>query len=72
MNIIPKIPKIIECVLCDYKTSNNKDYNKHLHTNKHINRTKMNNLEQKNPENPKNFIKLQKIMLQKKIVSDRK
>jgi hypothetical protein len=56
MNIIPKIPKIIECVLCDYKTSNNKDYNKHLQTNKHINRTKINNLEQKNPENPKNFI----------------
>ena len=30
------------CKSCDYNTSNKKDYNKHLHTAKHINRTQLN------------------------------
>ena len=32
-----KIPKIFECICCDYNTSNKKDYNKHLLTRKHAN-----------------------------------
>ena len=35
---VPKIPKIYHCILCDYNTSNKKDYNKHLLTQKHKNR----------------------------------
>ena len=31
-----KIPKNFRCYLCDYLTSNSKDYNKHLATRKHI------------------------------------
>ena len=34
----PKIPKY-ECKLCDYTTDNKKDYNKHILTLKHIERT---------------------------------
>ena len=33
--IIPKIPTIYGCKLCDYETSNKKDYTKHLITRKH-------------------------------------
>ena len=52
----PKIsPKSHSCEVCDYITSNLKDYNKHLLTSKHTNRTKLNDLEQKNPQNPQNF-----------------
>jgi hypothetical protein len=52
MEFIPKNPKYFECIQCDYKTSNIKDYNKHLQTGKHTNRIKLNDLEQKNPKNP--------------------
>ena len=52
----PKIPKFFSCKLCDYNTCNSKDFNKHLNTDKHLNRTKLNDLEQKNPENPKEFV----------------
>jgi hypothetical protein len=31
-----KIPKMFTCNICDYNTSNQKDYNKHLKTKKHI------------------------------------
>ena len=34
-SINPIIPKIFTCNNCDYNTSNKKDYNKHLATNKH-------------------------------------
>ena len=44
-----KIPSKFACIHCDYTTSSNKDYNKHLSTRKHIYRTTLNNLE---PENP--------------------
>ena len=30
-----KIPKIFLCQTCDYNTSNKKDFNKHLSTDKH-------------------------------------
>ncbi len=30
-----KIPKFFSCIICDYVTSNKKDYTKHLHTRKH-------------------------------------
>ena len=43
---IPKIPKIFECELCYYKTSNLKDYTKHLSTRKHKKKEKGSNLDQ--------------------------
>ena len=55
MEPIPKNPKYYECIICDYKTCNLKDFNKHTQTAKHINRINSNNLEQKNPKNPKIF-----------------
>jgi hypothetical protein len=33
---IPKIPKIYECINCNIKTSNKKDYSKHLLSTKHL------------------------------------
>lgn len=32
---VPKNPQIFECLLCDYFTSNKKDYKKHINTIKH-------------------------------------
>ena len=43
------------CICCNYNTYSFKDYNKHLLTNKHINRTNLNDLEQQNPKNPKEY-----------------
>ena len=51
-----EIPKTYNCEICDYNTCSLKDYNKHLHTNKHLNRTNLNNLEQKNPQKSQQFI----------------
>jgi len=51
-----EIPNKYICELCDYTTCNLKDYNKHLHTNKHLNRTNLNALEQKNPQKSHEFI----------------
>jgi hypothetical protein len=50
-----KIPQKYTCEYCDYITCSFKDYDKHLHTNKHLNRTNLNNLEQKIPENHKDY-----------------
>jgi hypothetical protein len=50
-----KIPQEYICKSCDYITCSSKDFNKHLHTNKHLNRTNLNNIEQKNSENPKEY-----------------
>jgi len=36
-----KIAKKFLCEICDYSTSNNYDFNKHLSTSKHINGNKM-------------------------------
>ena len=55
MNKSQKSPKIYCCQKCNYNTSNFKDYNKHLNTRKHKNRTELNVLEQKNPKNPQNI-----------------
>jgi len=44
----PKIPKY-NCELCGIKTNNKKDYNKHLLTLKHKNRTNLGILEQNIP-----------------------
>lgn len=43
-----KIPKNFQCNLCDYNTSNKKDYNKHLSTLKHKNQQKSTKI----PKNP--------------------
>ena len=49
MNKSLKIPSIHSCVYCNYNTSSYKDYNKHLITRKHYNRTILNDLELENP-----------------------
>ena len=51
----PKIPQEYICKPCDYITCSSKDFNKHLHTNKHLNRTNLNIIEQKITENPKEY-----------------
>ena len=50
----PKIPKVYICELCDYKTCNMKDYNKHKNTLKHINRT--NRTENRTEKVPKQYV----------------
>lgn len=45
-----KSPKKYECITCNYFTSNKKDYNKHITTRKHKNRTLSN---EKSPKIPK-------------------
>ena len=37
---IPKNPEVFQCEICNYNTSNKKDYNKHCSTRKHILLTK--------------------------------
>ena len=53
----PKIPKSsqksLTCKLCDYVTSNLKDFNKHLSTSKHCSRTILNAPAKKGTKNPK-------------------
>jgi len=53
----PKIPKnpqkSLTCKLCDYVTSNLKDFNKHLSTSKHCSRTILNASVKKGTKNPK-------------------
>ena len=44
------------CNYCDYTCSRKNDYDKHILTPKHKNRTKLNTLEQKVAETPKNFV----------------
>jgi len=44
-----KSPKTYICEPCDYSTSNKKDYNKHISTRKHENRTLLNKKSQKIP-----------------------
>ena len=36
--ISPKNPKIFSCVVCDFISSNKKDYGRHLSTLKHTNK----------------------------------
>ena len=49
----PKNPQKFYCEACDYTTSNKKDYEKHLSTRKHKNRTLSNDLSPKIPKIPK-------------------
>ena len=46
MNSTPKNAKKRICELCDFKCSKNSDWNRHILTDKHKNRTNMNKLEQ--------------------------
>jgi len=50
-----KIPQEYNCIDCHYITFSFKDFNKHLNTTKHMNRTKLNDLEQNVSENPKQY-----------------
>ena len=47
----PKLAASFFCEICNYKCCKKSDYNKHLLTSKHINRTKLDNLEQNDAEN---------------------
>ena len=50
MNLYPKIAKQFNCEICDYQCSKQSEWKKHTLTNKHINRTKLNHLEQENSQ----------------------
>jgi hypothetical protein len=50
MEKIPKNPQKFECISCDYISLSIKDYKKHSLTDKHLNRTNLNDLEQKIPK----------------------
>tara|TARA_B110000858_G_scaffold147501_1_gene167556 strand:+ start:383 stop:1366 length:984 start_codon:yes stop_codon:yes gene_type:complete len=47
---VPKIPSLFLCECCDYKTSNKKDYTKHISTRKHLNTYKGLTNTYKNPQ----------------------
>jgi hypothetical protein len=49
----PKNPKKYYCEICDYNTSNIKDYKKHLNTKKHINNKLSTLTTEKSQENPR-------------------
>ena len=51
-NKTPKYP----CYNCNFKTSNKKDYNRHLLTSKHILETNMKQLKQQTPNIPNDAI----------------
>jgi hypothetical protein len=50
MNIMPQSFQKFNCEYCDFKCSKQSNYNKHILTAKHLNRTKQHFLEQKNAE----------------------
>ena len=57
MKKIPKNPHNYACIHCKYNTGNMKDYNKHLLTAKHMNRTHRTEKSQKSPKIPTpNFV----------------
>ena len=47
MKLSPKISKQFNCEICLYQCSKQSEWKKHTLTRKHINRTKLNHLEQK-------------------------
>ena len=51
-----KLAQNYVCNYCDYTCSRKNDYDKHISTPKHKNRTNLNTLEQKVAETPKNFV----------------
>jgi len=48
MNLMPKNAVTYYCEKCDFKCSKQSNWNNHVNTRKHINRTLLNDLEQKN------------------------
>jgi hypothetical protein len=56
MNLSPKIAEKFICKFCDYKCCKKSDFNKHLTTSKHQNRTKLNNLEQISRKSRQDFM----------------
>ena len=55
MNLSPKISSKFVCEICDYKCSKQFDFNKHLITPKHKNRTILNDLEQNCEKSSKKY-----------------
>ena len=49
MEITPKTAILRQCISCDFKCSKNVDWDRHISTAKHQNRTNLNNLEQITP-----------------------
>ena len=56
MNFSPKIAKKFSCEKCDYECFKKSDYDKHLLTPKHKNRTKLNDLEHISRKNRQDYI----------------
>lgn len=56
MNFSPKIAKKFSCEKCDYECCKKSDYDKHLLTPKHQNRTKLNDLEHISRKNRQDYI----------------
>ena len=54
MEKLPENAIFFDCHTCDFKCYKQSNYDKHLLTTKHQNRTKLNNLEQKMPKNAEN------------------
>ena len=54
MEKLPENAIFFDCHTCDFKCYKQSNYDKHLLTSKHQNRTKLNNLEQKMPKNAEN------------------
>ena len=48
MNLMPKNAVKYYCEKCDFKCSKQSNWNKHVNTHKHRNRTLLNDIEQKN------------------------
>ena len=55
MNLSPKIALNFTCTICDYKCSKHFDFNKHLLTAKHKNRTILNDFEQNVEKSSKKY-----------------
>ena len=55
MDFTPNYANLRHCKHCDFKCFKNVDWDRHISTAKHQNRTKLNNLEQKNAEKCQTF-----------------
>ena len=56
MNLMPKNAVNYYCEKCDFKCSKQSNWNKHVNTRKHRNRTLLNDIEQKTAKNAVTFM----------------
>ena len=50
-DLVPKVPNIFVCELCDYSSSRKSQYERHILTSKHQNLTNVNNLSSESSNN---------------------